>query len=275
MTTQAKTGGARPQAKGRQEPPDLAGEPTAWCLGRGTALRLGPPILCQHRWALGISPPAGGGEPKKRGLRWALELGTKERAVPPLPAVLCGCQTHCPRADQLIRLDSPPPFLTTMEERPTWLCLASNCSAWEATMYLGEAGAEGYRVGAGGGRAPDPSVCAPGRCPSQQGRLSDSGPSLAANTGGGRSQCGGHNPPGQVTRMEGLAEPVGWAAVGGPGEEHRPEVALSALPECPDWARCPFQMGLEAPSLVWPAPAAAPSPPGGPGQSPANTGQRG
>lgn len=83
MTTQAKTGGVRPQAKGRQEPPALAGEPTAWCLGRGTALRLGPPTLCQHRWALGISPAAGGGEPQERGLHWALELGTKERAVPP------------------------------------------------------------------------------------------------------------------------------------------------------------------------------------------------
>lgn len=126
-----------------------------------------------------------------------------------------------------------------------------------------------------GRRAPDPSVCAPGRCPSLQGRLSDSGPSLAANARGARSQCGGHSPPGQVTGMEGLAELVRWAAVGGPGEEHRPEVALSVLPGCPDRAHCPFQMGLEAPSLAWLAPPAVPSHPGGPGQSPPDTGQRG
>lgn len=36
MVMQAEIGGGQPQAKEHEEPPDLAGEPSAWCPGQDT-----------------------------------------------------------------------------------------------------------------------------------------------------------------------------------------------------------------------------------------------
>lgn len=110
VTTEAVDGGVAPQAwDARSQRETYLRSPGPWVPGGAPEPALGTLHSCPS-WNLGVDPPAREtGTLRKEALLGPGIWCRSSRADP--PSCPPGCQSPCLQADQLISLDSPPPFL--------------------------------------------------------------------------------------------------------------------------------------------------------------------